>query len=882
MITEKHTYITGGNSECEFFGADNLLDKERSHCNCETCNTHNMLRMTRELYRITGDKKYADYYETTFINAIMASVNENTGMTTYFQPMATGYFKVYCNPDLEKNYFWCCTGTGLENFTKLGDSFYYYTDNKLVVNQYTSSNVTWKNVTLKQETKISETDQTKFTIQLLNGTSSEVFDLRLRVPDWVIGSPSVKVNGADQNSSVSNGYISLNRTWKDGDIVELTLPMGIRGYTLPDNAGTVYGFKYGPVVLAAELGLDNKRETYQIGVQCDVCENKIVNGEERHTKAGYGNTSNQGTLNSETLNVTTGESVSAYIQNIGQNMVKDKDSLSFTLEGTDWGGESPLKFTPYYRITDQRYGIYWLFSESNPEEIEKRLLDAKLNYDGDDEKYTVKYEIPAEAVALAESYDKKNETEGTVETRDVIRISFSGASGEVSPKLWQSAGTSTNYDNNAGIKNLKTNIGNLKKTSDSAYTLEVPKNAQEVQITTELENKYGLLYMDGELINDARPKKIALGNEDVTIAMKVYAEDHETQADYQLTIKKTENFAQNILGITVHPDSYTMFVGDTLQIEYNVLPSGAANKEVSWESSDSNIVLVNESGLVTAKKEGTADITVTSKENEEIKAVCQITVNKKSGSGNSSQKVTSLTIIPASKSISVGEILQLSCTAAPTGASNEVIWSSSNDSTASVDTAGRVTAKKAGTAEITAVSKEDNNIKATCKITVNKPSITIKGISDLAKGKKLTLKANLKNVKGTVKWSINSKKYASLTAKGNTAVLKAKKKVGKVKITAQIGSVKKTVTIQVVNPVKSLKLNVKSKSLKVKGKFIVKAVVGPKNATNKKVKYVSSNRKVAAVSSSGKITAKKKGKTTITVTSKSNPKIKKKCKIVVK
>ena len=349
-----------------------------------------------------------------------------------------------------------------------------------------------------------------------------------------------------------------------------------------------------------------------------------------------------------------------------------------------------------------------------------------------------------------------------------------------------------------------------------------------------------------------------------------------------LTIKKTENFAQNILGITVHPDSYTMFVGDTLQIEYNVLPSGAANKEVSWESSDSNIVLVNESGLVTAKKEGTADITVTSKENEEIKAVCQITVNKKSGSGNSSQKVTSLTIIPASKSISVGEILQLSCTAAPTGASNEVIWSSSNDSTASVDTAGRVTAKKAGTAEITAVSKEDNNIKATCKITVNKPSITIKGISDLAKGKKLTLKANLKNVKGTVKWSINSKKYASLTAKGNTAVLKAKKKVGKVKITAQIGSVKKTVTIQVVNPVKSLKLNVKSKSLKVKGKFIVKAVVGPKNATNKKVKYVSSNRKVAAVSSSGKITAKKKGKTTITVTSKSNPKIKKKCKIVVK
>ena len=74
LLISKHTYITGGNSECEFFGADNVLDAERSHCNCETCNTHNMLKLTRELYRITGDKKYADYYETTFSNAIMASV----------------------------------------------------------------------------------------------------------------------------------------------------------------------------------------------------------------------------------------------------------------------------------------------------------------------------------------------------------------------------------------------------------------------------------------------------------------------------------------------------------------------------------------------------------------------------------------------------------------------------------------------------------------------------------------------------------------------------------------------------------------------------------------------------------------------------------------
>lgn len=886
LITEKHTYITGGNSECEFFGADNVLDAERSHCNCETCNTHNMLRMTRELYRITGDKKYADYYETTFINAIMASVNEKTGMTTYFQPMATGYFKVYCNPDLEKNYFWCCTGTGLENFTKLGDSFYYYTDNQLIVNQYTSSNVTWKDVKLKQETDIPNTDQAKFTVQMLNGKSSAAFDLRLRVPDWTMGSPVVKVNGTVQNAIVSNGYISLNRTWADGDTVELTLPMGIRGYTLPDNAGTVYGFKYGPVVLAAELGLDDKRGTYHIGVQCDVCQTKIVNGEERTTNAGYGSTSNQGTLSSETLNIITGESVSEYVQNMEKHLVKDKDSLTFTLEGTDWGGKEALKFTPYYRITDQRYGIYWLFTEADEKEIQKQILDSKqkgrdanvylegvgigygsqtegdeknyphiqqegtgstgdmgnltryanvggsfsylfkvdktktnyltcqyskadngktmiikvgdkviaedkLNYNGNDDKYTIKYEIPADIIAAAESYEQKNSTTGAViEVKDVIRISFSGAPGEVSPKLWESASTSTNYSNKAGIKNLSSNIGTMEKIEPFSYQLKVPAGTRQIELTTEIEDKYGLLYLDGVITDDTKVKKITLGDKDVTIAIQVYAEDHETKADYKLTITK--------------------------------------------------------------------------------------------GAGSSSPNITGLTVTPASKSMSVGETLQLTCTAAPAGASKEVTWRSSNDSVASVDASGKVTAKKAGNAVITAVSKENNKVSASSRITVNKPSITIKGVQDLAKGKSLKLTANLKNIKGTIKWTINSKKYATLKARGNTATLKAKKKVGKVKVTAQIGSVKKTVTIQVVNPVKGMKLNAKSKTLKVKGTFKLKATVTPKNATNKKVTYQSSNKKVAIVSKSGKITAKKKGKTTITVTSKSNPKIKKKCKIVVK
>lgn len=883
LITEKHTYITGGNSECEFFGADNVLDLERSHCNCETCNTHNMLKLTRELYRITGDKKYADYYENTFINAIMASVNAETGMTTYFQPMATGYFKVYCNPDLEKNYFWCCTGTGLENFTKLGDSFYYYTDNKLVVNQYTSSNVTWKakNVTLKQETSIPDTDKATFTVQVNSGQSA-AFDLRLRVPDWTKGNPTVKVNGAVQNADISNGYISLNRTWQNNDKVELTLPMGIRAYTLSDNSGTTYGFKYGPIVLAAELGIDEDRGTYPIGVQCDVCSNKIVNGQKRTTSAGYGNTSNQGTLSSENLNVLAEDTVAEYIAHIENYLVKDANSLTFTLKGTDWGGAEDLRFTPYYKITDHRYGIYWLFHESDPETIKQQVLNSKetgrenrvtlsgvgigygaqtegdaqnyphleeegegsvgdmgkltryakaggsfsylfkvdkqqkdyivcqyskedngktmvikvgdiviaedtLNYDGKEDIYMKKYEIPASVVALATPYELKNDTTGETELRDVIRISFSGKEGEESPKLHKNASTCTEYSHNAGIKNMTSNIGSISKTNDS-YQVVVPKGTQQVEIRTELEDTYGLLYINNDLVDDTKANRITLGKDSTNVDIQVFAEDHETKADYKLVIRES-----TLSGLSVNPKTKSMKVGETATITCTVSASDNADKQVSWESSAPSVVSVDANGKVKALKEGTAVITATSKLDSSLKASCTITVS----------------------------------------------------------------AQRA-------------------------PSITITGVQDLAKGKSLKLTARVQNTTDNVKWSINSTKYATITAKGNQVTVKAKKKVGKVKVTAQIGNIKKTVTIQIVNPVKSIKLNAKSKTLKVRKTFKLKATISPRNATNKKVSYKSSNKKVAEVNSSGKVTAKKKGKATITVTSKSNPKVKKSIKITVR
>ena len=372
LVTERHTYITGGNSECEHFGRDNILDAERSNCNCETCNTHNMLKLTRTLFMLTGEKKYADYYENTFVNAILSSVNRETGMTTYFQPMATGCFKTYCNIDVNKNYFWCCTGTGLENFTKLGDSLYFYDEDTLYVNQYVSSEVEWreKKVRVSQTAALPEEGRVELAVESVDGSGTVDFTFALRVPDWTAGEPEISVNGEKQKAVSKDGYIFLNRSWKSGDKISLTLPMELRAYNLPDNR-RCYAFKYGPVVLAAELGRDDKMSLRQVGVQCDVCANKIVRGLELPLNGNYGGTSGLKPLATETL------LVKGKLEDIASSFVK-LDGLKFELACEGFDGPLQLTFSPYYRINNQRYGIYWQFTDS-PEELKMLSAMAQNN-----------------------------------------------------------------------------------------------------------------------------------------------------------------------------------------------------------------------------------------------------------------------------------------------------------------------------------------------------------------------------------------------------------------------------------------------------------------------------------------------------------------------
>ena len=345
MVTTHHTYITGGNSEWEHFGKDDILNAERTNCNCETCNTYNMLKLSRELFKITGEKKYSDYYENTFINAILSSQNPDTGMTTYFQPMATGFFKVYSSPD---EHFWCCTGSGMENFSKLGDSIYFCNNNSIIINRYTSSQIFLdeKNLTI---TQIAELPTVTLTV---NG--SAVAEIVLRVPDWCEQDPTIIINGNKEPICIREGFIRLNRLWNDGDIIKYEMNMKITAHPLPDNENSV-AFKYGPWVLSADLGCrDMNTDTTGVNVTVPLWD-----------------------AETDEVIVLKKGTVKELLCNPGEYFVKSENSVEFTLTGTNRN----LIFSPLYKHHKNRYGIYFTLADSNTKLPEKKtdkyiLIDA--------------------------------------------------------------------------------------------------------------------------------------------------------------------------------------------------------------------------------------------------------------------------------------------------------------------------------------------------------------------------------------------------------------------------------------------------------------------------------------------------------------------------
>lgn len=366
MVVKRHSFVTGGISVMEHFRKDYHLDEIRTQTNCESCCAHNMLKLAKELFKATRKKEYADYYETTLRNAIMGAVKTESGAASYFTPMATGYYKTFGEEDPEKNMFWCCTGSGMENFTKLGDSVYFRANDTLLVNQYVASKVTWeeKNLVLTQKSDVTKSEEVSFVINALHGKGTSDVAIALRIPDWMHGEAVIYVNGAEKQFVTGSGYVLLERDWEDGDVIMAKYPMSVESVGLLDH-DAVFAFRYGPTVLAAKLGKEKMGEATWAGIDLTAPLYKVVGNECRKDTIAYGEPKTTELLDSETLTIQKEASVNDFVSHIERYLVRDTESetLSFHLKGTDADTtfENGLQFVPFNTLNDERYGIYWYF-----------------------------------------------------------------------------------------------------------------------------------------------------------------------------------------------------------------------------------------------------------------------------------------------------------------------------------------------------------------------------------------------------------------------------------------------------------------------------------------------------------------------------------------
>ena len=376
-VVQHHSFATGGHGKDEYFGQPDMLSERIDGRTAETCNVYNMLKLTRRLFSIRPDAHYADFHERALFNHILASIDPEDGRTCYMVPVGRRVRHEY--QDMFRS-FTCCVGSGMESHALHADGIYYESGDKLWVNLYAPSTAEWAaaGVKLKMDTDLPEGESAKLKLTL---DAPKDFVLALRRPAWAGDGFAVRVNGravsedlidplrdvpesgrrvADRPSRKSGSYVELQRTWKTGDTVEITLPKTLRLEPLPDNPRRA-AIMWGPLVLAGDLGPEQRK------------------------RGGSGAGSEQPRT---PVLVAAEQPVTEWLK-----PVPDKPG-HFRTKGV--GREHDVDFVPFYRLHRRMYALYWdLFTESEWAEKEaehaaEELRQRKL------ESATVAYAQPGE------------------------------------------------------------------------------------------------------------------------------------------------------------------------------------------------------------------------------------------------------------------------------------------------------------------------------------------------------------------------------------------------------------------------------------------------------------------------------------------------------
>lgn len=249
VVVRERSYANGGNSDHEHFTPKARLSRALSNGNCETCNTHNMLKLTRHLFAWEPRAAVADYFERAQLNHILSSQSPETGTVTYFHPLQGGSRKGF-GPGWPN--FGCCHASGMENHAKYGDSIYFQRGAaRLFVNLFIASELDWRaaGLRVRQTTRFPEEEGTTLAVACAKPVRTTI---SIRRPGWAGAACAVTINGAPAAATPGpEGYIDLAREWADGDTVAVTLPMSLRREGFRDHPDRVALF-HGPVLLVAK------------------------------------------------------------------------------------------------------------------------------------------------------------------------------------------------------------------------------------------------------------------------------------------------------------------------------------------------------------------------------------------------------------------------------------------------------------------------------------------------------------------------------------------------------------------------------------------------------------------------------------------------------
>jgi DUF1680 family protein len=324
VLTER-CYAIGNSSVDEFWHNDpGDLKGSLQYHDAECCVAYNLMKLERHAFLWSGDARSMDAYERQLWNCRMGTQNAQ-GLKQYFFPLAAGYWRYFNSAE---GSFWCCTGTGAEEFAKFNDSIYFHDSHSVWVNQFIASELDWRDERfgLRQQTAFPSEQGTTLHIK---AAAAQQRTIHVRIPGWVADPGSVRVNGRELEAFAQPGsYLSLTREWHDGDKIEISLPMRLRAEPLPGDP-MLRAALYGPLVLAADLGPGPRNGPLKIG--------------------GYDTAPKPAELGEPAAApLAPASDVADWIEVVSAKDLTFKSAVS-----------NVPAVQPMYRITDEKYAVYW-------------------------------------------------------------------------------------------------------------------------------------------------------------------------------------------------------------------------------------------------------------------------------------------------------------------------------------------------------------------------------------------------------------------------------------------------------------------------------------------------------------------------------------------